>query len=118
FETIRTYGGRPFALERHLARLERSASLVHIQLPVPRATFATEVSAGVAAAGFPECYVRVTVTRGSGELGLDPAQAGKALRVILVTELSPPPAEAYERGVRTVTYRVRRAGDATLAAGA
>jgi len=118
FETIRTYGGRPFALERHLGRLERSAALVHIDLPVSSAELAREVESAVKAAGNAESYIRVTITRGQGELGLDPSLACKALCVVIVTELTPPRPEAYLEGVKVVTYRVRRASDSTLAAGA
>jgi branched-chain amino acid aminotransferase len=118
FETIRTYDGRPFALGRHLARLEHSAELVHIPLPLPLSELRREVLEAVAAAGFPESYVRLMVTRGQGELGLDPALAERPLRVILVQPLSPPPEEAYTQGIGAVTHATRRAGDATLAAGA
>jgi branched-chain amino acid aminotransferase len=118
FETIRTYDGRPFALGRHLARLEHSAELVHIPLPLPLSELRREVLEAVAAAGFPESYVRLMITRGQGELGLDPALAEKPLRVVLVQPLSPPPAEAYAKGIGAVTHATRRASDATLAAGA
>lgn len=118
FETIRTYGGTPFALGAHLARLERSAALVHIELPVTTAALAEEVRTAVGAAGNAESYVRVTVTRGSGQLGLDPSLAGRATRVVIVTELHPPPAEAYERGILATTFVTQRVGDGTGAAGA
>lgn len=118
FETLRTYGGKPFALERHLERLERSAALVHISLPATRAVLAAEIDAAIRASGPGERYVRITVTRGKGELGLDPGLAGGALRVILVTELTPPPEAAYETGIGAITHTTRRAGDATGAAGA
>ncbi|HEX7668922.1 MAG TPA: aminotransferase class IV [Polyangiaceae bacterium] len=118
FETIRTYDGVPHALGEHLERLERSAGLVHIELPVPRAVFAQEIAESVRAAGNEESYIRAMVTRGSGELGLDPSLAGKGLRVILVTPLAAPPASLYESGIHVITHVTRRAADATPAAGA
>jgi branched-chain amino acid aminotransferase len=118
FETIRTYGGRPFALEEHLERLERSARLVAIDMPVPRETLRRELLDAVAAAGNPESYVRLTVTRGSGELGLDPGLASGPLRVVIVAPLEPPSAQAYEDGIAAVTYRTQRATDDTNAMGA
>ena len=63
FETIRTYGGRPFELQAHVQRLARSAERVHIVLPVPAPTLVAEVSAAVEAAGFSESYIRLMVTR-------------------------------------------------------
>src|SRR5690348_6078019 len=74
FETLRTYGGQPFALDEHIARLERSAALVGIRVPLSASELDAEVRRAVALAGFPESYVRVMVTRGQGQrLGLDPA---------------------------------------------
>jgi len=118
FETIRTYGGKPFALGEHLARLARSASLVHIDLPVALEQVAREVQEGVHAAGNPESYVRVMVTRGSGELGLDPALASRGLRVVLVAPLVGPTAQMVNEGVSAITFATRRVSDDTGAAGA
>lgn len=117
FETLRTYGGKPFALDEHLARLEQSAGRVFIALPVPVATIAREILDGLARAANPESYVRVIVTRGSGPIGLQ-IQAGAApLRVILIAPLVPPPPEAYQHGISVVTYRTQRVAEATDAAG-
>jgi branched-chain amino acid aminotransferase len=119
FETIRTYGGRPFALEEHLRRLERSAERVFIELPVPLATLMAEVHAAVAASQSPESYIRVMVTRGSGDtLGLDPALSRSPLRVVIAGPLVPPKPEEYERGVSVITYRTQRTAEATEAASA
>jgi branched-chain amino acid aminotransferase len=118
FETIRTYGGRPFALGRHLARLERSAALVHIPLPVPLEVLAGEVRDTVVHANNPESNIRVMLTRGTSELGLEPAQNPRPLRVIIVTPLKLPARETYDRGIATVTFRTLRAQDRTPAAGA
>src|SRR5262245_15363393 len=70
FETIRTYGGKPFALDEHVTRLCRSAERVFIPVPVPAATLAAEVQEGVQLAQNPESYIRLMVTRGTGPLGL------------------------------------------------
>jgi len=118
FETLRTYRGSPFALDRHLARLERSASLAYIELPLPLADLAREVREAIALAGNAESYVRVMLTRGRGELGLDPGLAGRATRVVIVAPLEPPPGVVYERGIDAVTFATRRFADGTDAAGA
>ncbi|WP_441289267.1 aminotransferase class IV [Sorangium sp. KYC3313] len=131
FETIRTYGGEPFALEEHLARLERSAERIAIALPIPRDELGREVvallraataagsagaTAGSASAGSSaaplESTIRVMLTRGSGPLGLDPSLAGAPLRVILVEPLKPLPGGLYREGIAVVTIRTQRAGDA------
>ncbi|WP_437590401.1 aminotransferase class IV [Sorangium sp. So ce1000] len=136
FETIRTYGGEPFALEEHLARLERSAERIAIALPIPRDELGREVLAliraaraagsaeatagsagapGSAPAGGatspPESTIRVMLTRGSGPLGLDPTLAGAPLRVILLEPLKPLPGALYREGISVITTRTQRAGD-------
>lgn len=119
FETLRTYGGRLFALERHLARLARSAARVFIELPVSPAQLGREVRSAVVGAGNAESYVRLTLTRGVGDgLGLDPGLARHPLRVVIVAPLQPPAALAYAQGVAVVTYRGARVTDESSASGA
>jgi branched-chain amino acid aminotransferase len=118
FEVMRTYGGVPFALEDHLGRLQGSARRVAMALPVPIAQLRREVEATLAAAGNADAYVRIVVTRGSGELGLDPALARDPTRVIIVRELAEQPRELYVRGAAVATVVTQRATDATSAAGA
>ena len=118
FEVLRTYGGVPFALGEHLARLRRSAERVFIAMPVDEAAFAREVEAAVRTSGNEESYVRIVVTRGSGPMGLDPELAGAPLRVVVVEPVSPPPRAAYVDGVAAITVHTRRVADDTAAAGA
>ena len=100
YEVIRTYGARPFALDEHLARLSRSAALLHMDLPVDAATLAAEIRATVADAGNAESYIRVIVTRGAGPINLDPAAATQPCRVIIVTAFVPHPEVLYSRGAK------------------
>jgi branched-chain amino acid aminotransferase len=118
FETLRTYDGKPFELEEHIRRLERSAGLVFIPLPISSAELAREVLAAIASTGNAESYVRVMVTRGQGPLGLDPGLADQPRRVIIVQPLVPPPAEQYVQGIGAISYRTERVVDATSAQGA
>jgi branched-chain amino acid aminotransferase len=118
FETIGTYGGRPFALKEHVRRLRRSADLVFIELGVSDEELSVEVERAIELAENAESYVRVIVTRGSGELGLDPALAVAPQRIIIVTPLHRPPETAYTDGVTAITYRTTRTTDDTFAMGA
>ncbi|MGE0324617.1 MAG: aminotransferase class IV [Polyangiaceae bacterium] len=118
FETIRTYEGKPYALDEHLARLARSAERVAIELPVTVGQLHQQVQDVVTASGNAESYIRLMVTRGSGELGLAPDLAVSPLVVILVTSLHAPPAEAYSEGIAVISHHTRRATDSTLAEGA
>ena len=112
FETIRTYGGEPFALAEHLARLQRSADRVGIAMPISAADFGMEIRKAIRAARNPESSARAMLTRGSGPLGLDPALAGAPLRVVLVEPLTLPPTALYRDGVGVITLRTVRAADA------
>ena len=113
FESLRTYGGVPFALDRHLERLQRSAARVALRLPVTLTELREEVERGLAALGADESYVRLTVTRGIGRgLGLDPTLADAPLRVILVTPFAQPAPELYERGTTAICFRSERPSDA------
>jgi branched-chain amino acid aminotransferase len=118
FETLRTYGGKPFELGEHLRRLERSAQRVFIPLPLSLEDLGAEVSLSIAAAGNRESYVRLMITRGQGPLGLDPALADRPRRVVIVQPLQPPPEEQYTRGIAAISYRTERVVDATSAQGA
>jgi branched-chain amino acid aminotransferase len=119
FETLRTYSARPFALDRHLARLQRSAERVFIDLPVSIEQIGREVQSAIIGAGNPESYVRVMLTRGIGdELGLDPGLSRHPLRVVIVTPLKAPPAEQYRDGIGVVTHKSERIADGSAASGA
>ncbi|HEY3665408.1 MAG TPA: aminotransferase class IV [Polyangiaceae bacterium] len=119
FESWRTYGGSLFALDEHLARLERSAARVLIELPVSRDLLESEVLSALAAHGSSEAYVRLMLTRGVGRaLGLDPELAERPLRVVLVSTLSPPASALYEQGIAAITYRAERPSDAPAVADA
>lgn len=118
FETIRTYDGKPFALDEHLARLVKSTERTFIPLPVTLDVLRREILETVTAAANPESYIRAILTRGSGPLGLDSSFEARPTRVVIVAPLVSPAPEAYAEGVGLVTYRTQRVAEATDAAGA
>ncbi len=112
YEVVRTYGLAPFEIDAHLSRLRASADRIALRLPWEEPRLREEILRVVAAsrggdAPDPEAApwnrgeraVRVVVTRGSGELGLDPALAVAPLVVVLALPLRGPPHEAYRTGV-------------------
>ncbi len=112
YEVARTAGGRPVDLGPHLDRLERSAARLAMALP-PRASIEGAIAetlraAGVAAGGGDEAYVRVVVTRGGGEIGLDPRLADGPRLVVIVKPLATPPPELYARGCEARVVAVER----------
>lgn len=119
FEVLRTYGGTPFGMAEHLARLARSAERTLIRLPVSLSELQGEIEAALAAGGFADSLVRIMISRGTaGALGLDPSLARGALRVILVAELHELPASLHGDGAKVITYPTLRIADATTGAGA
>ncbi|HCF61037.1 MAG TPA: aminotransferase [Myxococcales bacterium] len=108
YEVVRSYRGVPFELGAHLARLERSARLIGLGLPMPLERIGAEVQHTGDATGNPESYARIIATRGSRELGLEPGLAHDGRLIVIAKELVPPPPEAYERGVRLALVERRR----------
>jgi branched-chain amino acid aminotransferase len=109
YETLRTYGGRPFLFDRHMRRLRRSAELIALTLPCTDEELADRIARTSAAANTAgEAYIRVLVTRGIGELTYDVKATPTPSVVIIVKPHVPPPREAYERGVAVVIVDVVR----------
>jgi branched-chain amino acid aminotransferase len=68
YETLRTYGGRPFHLDRHLSRLRASAAMLAIAIPPTDTALAADLDRLLERADNPESYIRIIVTRGVGEI--------------------------------------------------
>ena len=98
FETLRTYGGRLFALEPHLALLEETARSLHIEARDACARLRVEAHEALRLAGPGEWLLRLLLTRGEGA-GAGLAAATGPTRVILVEPLRPLPEEVYRQGV-------------------
>jgi branched-chain amino acid aminotransferase len=103
FEGIRVYGGRIFRLERHIERLYHSAKAIWLEVPMPQAELAGVVTAAVAKSGMSDAYVRLVVTRGDGDLGLDPRKCPRASVICIVDRLTLWPSERYEKGLTCLT---------------
>ncbi len=77
FEGIRAYGGRVFRLDAHLDRLYASAKAIWLEIPIAKGAMARMVEEGVEKSGIKDNYIRLVVTRGVGDLGLDPRKCAK-----------------------------------------
>ncbi len=107
YEVIRTYKGRPFALERHLERLTQSAERLAFILP-PMEQLRNELQRTIERGSNEESYCRLVVTRGCGPIDLDPATAAAPNLIIYVKALELPGESLYEKGVTVIIPGVRR----------
>lgn len=114
YETLRTYGGKPFLMDRHLTRLQNSADMLFMGLPLGLEEFSRQVTRTVEASSNAECYIRIIVTRGAGRIGLDVNLSKQPSYVIIVIPLEPPSSEYYETGVKVSVVSVRRNDITTL----
>jgi branched-chain amino acid aminotransferase len=107
YETMRSYNGVVFMLERHLERLARSAVLTEIS--IPEADFISEaVYKTIHANNISDAYIRVTVSRGKGPVGLDPALCKEITFVIIAEPFRAYPEQLYSCGVKLIIAKTRR----------
>jgi branched-chain amino acid aminotransferase len=103
FEGIRVYGGKIFKLSEHLDRLYDSAKAIWLTIPMPKDEMAAVTEEAVRRSGIAEAYIRHVITRGVGDLGLDPRKCPKPSIIIIVDTIRLFPEEVYETGLRVVT---------------
>ena len=103
FEGMRVYGGRTFRLQEHLDRLYDSAQAIWITIPMSKEEMARVTAEGVARAKITEGYLRHVVTRGTGDLGLDPRSCARPTVFIIFDAIRIWPAERYEKGLAMIS---------------
>ena len=107
YETMRAYNGVVFMLEKHLERLGRSASLT--RLDIPETGFITDaVCRTMEANKLSDAYIRVTVSRGKGPIGLDPELCKEPTFVVITEDFREYPRHLYSDGVKLVIAKTRR----------
>lgn len=103
----RIYGGRSFRLAEHLGWMFASACVFRLDIPLAIDELVRAADETIQANGRTEGYLRVTVTRGAGTLGLDPRKCEPVI-AILADDVIPYPRELYDVGLDTITATVRR----------
>ena len=103
FEGIRAYGGRVFRLEAHIDRLYDSAKAIWLDVPMTRAEMVEVTHEAVRRSGIQEGYIRHIVTRGVGDLGLNPKKCPRATVIIIVDTIALWPDTVYQTGLRVMT---------------
>ena len=108
FEGIRVYNGRVFRHEAHIARLYDSAKAILLDIGMTKKEMISAVEETVKRSGMADAYIRLVVTRGKGDLGINPATCRKSTVIIIVDTISLYPKEYYEKGIAVITSSVRR----------
>lgn len=108
FETLRAYGGKVLLLSEHIARLEQSAARLHIPMPVKRSRLSAIVAESLELNKLTDAYLRITVSRGYGEIGLDPALCKNPTLVVIAMPFEPYPESFYTDGVSVAVVQTRR----------
>src|SRR4029078_7600098 len=114
FEGIRAYNGRVFKLERHIERLFESARAILLRIPVPQEDGEALVLETCRRNGIVDGYIRLLVTRGAGDLGLDPSACPRPDIIVIARAGVTLYKRAPNHGITAVTSAFRRnAADAT-----
>jgi branched-chain amino acid aminotransferase len=108
FEGIRVYNRRIFRLDAHLDRLYASALALALSVPLDRPAMRTLIEEAVRRNRQEDGYIRLVVTRGAGELGIDPLTCPRPSVIIIVTDIRVYPRELYAAGVKVITSATRQ----------
>lgn len=108
FEGIRVYDGNVFRLKEHLIRLYESAKSILLTIPYSLEELTKIVVDTVNRNNLHSGYIRLVVSRGEGNLGLDPTSCPRANVVVIAEQLALFPQELYENGMEIVTVATRR----------
>ncbi len=108
YETIRVYDRVIFMLDEHLGRFYRSASMIGLTLPFEIDSLKISIYETLIANALRNAYIRLTVSRGHGPIGLDPDLCPEPTTVIIVQELKEYPRAFYEKGINLIISETRR----------
>jgi branched-chain amino acid aminotransferase len=114
FEGIRFYNGRVFRLEEHLDRLWDSARSIRLEIPMSARQMTEALLETIRENGLREGYIRLIVTRGVGNLGLNPEQCKRPSVIIIAASVTLYPEAMYQKGLTVVTCATRRTNPGSL----
>jgi len=108
FEGIRSYNGLVFKLKEHIDRLYESAHSLMLKIPLSKQAMIKAVIDTLRANKLKDAYIRLVVTRGEGDLGLDPRKCKKAGIFIIADKIALYPEKFYQRGLEIMTVPTQR----------
>jgi branched-chain amino acid aminotransferase len=112
YETLRSYGPHVFMQDQHLSRLFRSAGAIGLTIPISMKGLADILQEAMirneVGTDQQDAYLRITVSRGAGDIGLDPALCSSPTVVVMAKPLVPPASHLYETGVKVIIASTKR----------
>ncbi len=108
FEGIRAYNGRVFRCKEHIDRLYDSARAIALEIGMTKDEMEDALLKTLEVNNLDDAYIRLVVTRGVGDLGLDPANCAKPTVFIIADKISLYPDSLYENGLEVITVSTRR----------
>lgn len=115
FEGIRSYNGRVFRLDEHVDRLYRSAKAIMLEIPLTPTEMREVVLETCRRNNLGNGYIRVVVSRGTGDLGIDPRNCRVGATVVVIADkLTMYPQSMYDNGMAVITTSTRRNSPAAL----
>lgn len=108
FEGIRSYNRRVFRLDEHIDRLYESADAISLKIPITKEEFKSDVLETLKVNDLDDAYIRVVVTRGVGDLGLDPRKCASPTIFIITDTIKLYPETFYENGLPITIAKTRR----------
>ena len=113
FEGIRAYNGRIFRCEEHIDRLYNAAKAIMLEIPLTKEEMTEVLLETCRKNGLKDGYVRLVVTRGKGDLGLNPKSCKVATVFCIAGSITLYPDEMYTKGMPIITA-VQRRNKATI----
>lgn len=115
FEGIRAYNGRVFRLDEHVERLYRSAKAIMLDIPLSQSEMWDAILETCRRNNLANGYIRVVVSRGAGDLGINPQNCKDGATVVIIADkLTMYPQSMYENGMAVITTSTRRNSPAAL----
>jgi branched-chain amino acid aminotransferase len=108
FEGIRAYSGKIFRLAEHVDRIYDSAKTIDLEIPITKEEMSKAIIETCKRNNLIDCYIRPVVSRGPGDLGLDPRKCPKPTVVVIAVEWGAMYGDLYEKGLTGVFVSVRR----------
>lgn len=108
FEGIRAYNRKIFKFDEHIKRLFNSANAIRLKIPYTPLELKQATIGLLRKNKLIDAYIRMVITRGSGDLGLDPTKCNKPNAFIIASTITLYPDVFYTKGLRLITASVRR----------